>query len=110
MTPVLPAARSSHRRLRATVAWFAVLAGTAMALQLVVLAVDIGPPSVAVGAVIAAMALVGIWGAVSFWRLVAGGARRPRLAAVLLLVAVAWAALSALTIAWLIAAFNPAVA
>lgn len=81
-----------------------------MALELVVLTVNIGPPSVAIGVVIAASALVGIGGGVAFWRLVGGGGGRPRLAAALLLVAIAWAALSALTIAWIFAAFNPGVA
>jgi hypothetical protein len=106
----MPATRSSHRRLRATVSWFVALAGIAMALQLVVLTVDIGPPSVAIGVAIAASALVGIGGGVAFWRLVGGGGGRPRLAAALLLVAIVWAALSAATIAWLFAAFNPGVA
>jgi len=106
-TGSIPATRSSHRWLRATVSWFAVLAGIAMALELVVLTLDIGPPSVAIGVVIAASALIGVGGAVAFWRLVAGTGGRPRLAAALLLVAIVWAALSALTMAWLFAAFNP---
>ena len=101
--------RWSHRWLRATVAWFAALAGIALALELVVLTMDIGPPSVAIGAVIAASGLIGAGGAVALWRLVGRPGGRPRLAAALLLVALGWAALSALTMAWLFAAFNPAV-
>ena len=103
------ATRPSHRWLRATISWFAILAGIAIALQLVVLTVDVGPPSAAVDLVIAASALVGIGGGVAFWRLVARGKGRPRLAVALLLGAIAWAALSALTMAWLLAAFNPGV-
>ncbi len=102
-----PATGPRHRLLRAFVAWFAVLAGTALALQLVVLAIDIGPPSVAIGAVIAASALLAGGGGVAFWRLVGGSGGRRRLAAGLLVVAVGWAALSALMLAWLFAAFNP---
>ena len=102
-----PAVRSSHRRLRATVAWFAALAGIAMALELVVLTVEIGPPSVAIGVVIAAATLIGLGGAVAFWRQVGGAGGRPRLAAGLLVIAIAWAALSALAMAWLFAAFKP---
>lgn len=102
-----PTTGPSHRLLRAFVAWFAVLAGTALTLQLVVLTIDIGPASLAIGAVIAASALLAGGGAVAFWRLVGGLGGRRRLAAGLLVVAVAWAALSALTMAWLFAAFNP---
>jgi hypothetical protein len=103
----VPATRPGHRWLRATLSWFVALAGIAMALQLVVLMVDIGPSSVGVGLMIAVFALVGIGGCVAFWRLVGRSGGRPRLALALLIVAIAWAALSALTIAWLIAAFNP---
>jgi hypothetical protein len=102
-----PATGSSHRLLRAFVAWFAVLAGTALALQLLVLAIDIGPLSLGTGAVIAASAIVAGGGGVAFWRLVGGPGGRRRLAAGLLVVAVGWAALSALMLAWLFAAFNP---
>ncbi len=103
----MPAGPSSHRRLRATVAWFAALAGIAMALELVVLTVNTGPPSVAIGAMIAAWALIGLCGAIAFWRLVGGAGGRPRLAAGLLVIAIAWASLSALVMAWLFAAFKP---
>jgi len=39
-------ARPSHPWVRATVAWFAALAGMALALELVVLTVEIGPLNV----------------------------------------------------------------
>ncbi len=88
-------------------AWAACLFGAALALELVVLAVDVGPLSVGLAAMIGASAAVAVAGAVSFWRLVGRGRGRPRLAGVLLLVAVAWAGLSAFVMAWLFAAFNP---
>lgn len=90
-----------------TVPWFAALVGIAMALELAVLAVSIGPPNVGVEVVIAASALVGIGGGVAFWRRVGGRASRRRVAAAPPIVTIAWAALSALTVAWFLVAFSP---
>jgi len=102
----LPARKPRHRWLRAMASWFATLAGAGMALQLVVLTIDIGPPSIAVGTVTVASAMLGVAGAVAFWRLVASQGGRPRLAGALLVVAITWASLSALMMAWLFAAFK----
>jgi hypothetical protein len=93
-------------RLRAGVAWFVSFVSITLALELIVLAVEIGPFNPAVAATIAVAAAVGVGAGIAFWRLAALRGNRPRLAAALLLVAIVWASLGALTIAWLIEAFN----
>ena len=101
------ASKPGRWRLRAAMAWVACLAGAALALELIVLAVEIGPFNLGLAGTIAASTVVAVGGGVAFWRLVAGRRKRPRLAALLLVVAVGWASLGALVMAWLIAAFNP---
>ena len=93
-------------RLRATLAWLACLAASALALELAVLIVDIGPVNPASVGTVVAFALLAGGAAVAFWRLVARRGNRPRLAAALLMIAVVWAGLGAWTVAWLFGEFN----
>ena len=103
----MPARKPTGWRLRAAVAWGACLAATALALELVVLAAEIGPFNLGVAGTITASAVIAVASTVAFWRLVARRGKRPTLAAALLLVAFVWAGLAALVMAWLLDAFNP---
>jgi hypothetical protein len=97
-----------RRRLYAVLSWFGCFVGFAVAFDSAVLAIDVGPVSVAVGAVIAATVAIGVANGVAFWRYSNALGRRPLLAAFVLLVAIGWAALGAAVIHQLFGAFNSA--
>ena len=103
----MEAPRPRRRRRLATLCWVACLVGLTFAFDSVVLAADIGPLNGLVVGAIVASTLVAVAGAVGFWRSSGALGGRPREAAVLILVAVVWAACSAYLIHWLIDAFDP---
>ena len=103
----MEAARPRRRRLRAALGWVVCLFGLTFAFDSFVLANDVGPQNEFVVVAIAAATLIGVVGAVGFWRTSGALGGRPRAAAALIVVAVVWAASSAYLIHWLIDAFNP---
>jgi hypothetical protein len=103
----MPTPVTSRRRLYAVVCWFGCLLGFGVAFNSAVLAIDIGPFSVAVAAVIAVMVAIGVANAVGFWRYSNALGGRPVAASIVLLIAVGWAALGAALVHAVFQAFNP---
>jgi hypothetical protein len=103
----MPVPRATRTWIRALAAWSVCFVGAALALELIVLALDTGEWSPAVLVMIAAATILGVAGGAAVWRLVGRALGRPRLAAGFVLAAAGWAGLGALVMAWLFAAFRP---